>query len=639
MNDDISSRQRIVDRIDQSPARYVWAGIITLLGSILVCFGAVSLLSNRATPPTPPSAPRARVEFAAPVQPGQDLSIRGLGFQPNERVELFASNSVKATFSQLVKLGDAIADGNGNFGVATKFPAVDGPLFITAKGSSSGFVSFAASGVASGAPPAPPPGTQPVIPVQGTSNLPDLAVGTFTIEPQVPTTCAPNGVQPALGVKVEIRNSTPYPAGPFVVQVNNTQYTVNNGLAGARSIVLWFPGYVTGVNRVTIDTANQVQELEETRNNALELPLAVPNPYPNCPSVPAPNTPAPPAPVGPTVTPDPNAINVWYAQYYNNQELFEPAIIKRYESGNPFLNLDWRGGSPGAGIPNDNYSGVIQRVQEFPTSDNYLFDFTVDDGGRLYIDGVLVIDEWRNGGARTVQASRSLTRGAHTIRIEFYENTGSARVALNWKRSYTGWYGRYYSNPERTGQPVLIADDKDPNGTLGLNFDWGFGSPGAEVPTDGFSADWQRTLNFPQGTYLFTVEVDDGARIFIDGAPLIDNYNTSGNRVVTQTRTLAAGPHSIQVQYVEYSGQAKFKLSWERLSPATPIPAPSVTASPIPVFPTATVPPPPTPAPTNTPNGAPGPIPTATGVVVPSATPDTSGGGGSGVVIVVTSAP
>jgi hypothetical protein len=473
--------------------------------------------------------------------------------------------------------------------------------------------------------------------VQGAANLPDLAVGTFTIEPQAPTSCAPNGVQPPLGVKVEIRNSTPYPAGPFVVQVNNTQYTINNGLAGARSIVLWFPGYQTGVNRVALDTANQVKELEETRNNVLELPLAVPNPYPNCPVGPAPATPIPPAPVGPTGTPDPNAINVWYAQYFNNQEIFEPSIIKRYEPGNPYLNLDWRGGSPGAGIPNDNFSGVIQRVQEFPTSDNYLFDFTVDDGGRLYIDGVLVIDEWRNGGARTVQASRSLTRGPHTIRIEFYENVGGARVALSWKRSYTAWYGRYYGNTERTGQPVLIADDKDPNGGQGLNFDWGFGSPGAEVPTDGFSADWQRTVNFAQGSYLFTVEVDDGARVFIDGAPLIDNYNTNGNRIVTVTRTLSAGPHSIQAQYVEYSGQAKFRLNWERVTPATPIPAPTVTASPIPVFPTVTNTPVPTVSPT-------------TATVVPTA--DTSGGGGGGVIfpsvtpssgggaiIVVTAAP
>jgi hypothetical protein len=306
------------------------------------------------------------------------------------------------------------------------------------------------------------------------------------------------------------------------------------------------------------------------------------------------------------VTPDPNAVNIWYAEYFANQEIFPPATIRRYEPGAPNLNLDWRGGSPGAGIPPDGFSGVLTRIQEFPSTDNYVFDFTVDDGGRVYIDGVLLIDEWRNGPARTVQAARSLTKGPHTIRIEFYESSGGARVGLSWKSNYANWRGRYYNNPERSGVPVLVRDDRDELGGPGLNFDWGFGSPAAEVNIDGFSVDWQRTLNFQAGTYVFTADVDDGVRIYIDGAPIIDNYATSGSRVVTATRVLNAGPHSIQVQYVEYSGQARFQLSWERQLPPS----------------TATAPPPPTPV---TPSATPIPVPTATqpptAVVVPSNTP------------------
>lgn len=635
MNDnDRRSRTFFTSRFEVSPTQYIAWGALIILVTILLCVGGIWLLGLRTPSAAVVPVSRAKVELATPLQPGQPMTIQGTGFQASERVEIFTAMAPNAPFSQLSKLGDAVADGNGNFVLANvPVPANAGSLFLVGRGSGSGFTSFSSvSGAPAGGtavvPPPVTPGPTPTwtaVPAQGASNLPDLAIGSLSIDTQSPYVCSVN-TAPLLGVKVDIRNTTPYPSGPFIVVVNNAQYTVNTGLEGGKSIVLWFPGYQTGTNRVVIDSGNTVNELSE-QNNTLELPLAVPTPPPACTVAPNVSTPVPPQPPGPTGTPDPNAVNVWYAQYYSNQDLFEPAVIRRYEPGNPFLNLDWRGGSPGAGLPNDGFSGVMTRVQEFPSTDNYVFDFTVDDGGRLFIDGALVIDEWRNGPARTVQASRSLSKGPHTIRIEFYEATAAARVALSWKSSYTGWRGRYYNNTDRTGQPVIIRDDKDPGGGPGLDFDWGFGSPAAEIGFDGFSVDWQRSLNFQAGTYIFTIDVDDGVRFFVDGAPLIDNYATTGSRVVTVTRVLNAGAHSLQVQYVEYSGQSKFKLTWEKVVPPptnTPLPPPTAppsstppptvlppTAPPSPtsapptdtpvVIPTNTLPPPPPPPPTDTP--------------------------------------
>lgn len=641
MNDDTSPRPPLhTGRFEPSPTQYIAWGALIILLTILLCGTGVWFLSSRAVVPTPVPIKLAKVELATPFQPGKPLTLQGSGFQPGERVEVFLAPAPNAPFSALVKLGDVIADGNGNFAAGNvPVPAnAAGAIYLVARGSSSGFTGFSAASGAGGATPATAAPvdvtvTPTTLPVQGGVNLPDLAIGSVSIDAQGPTSCAPGGAQPQLGVKVEIRNSTPYPAGPFVVVVNNAQYTVNTGMEGGRSLVLWFPGYQTGTNRVTIDPTNAVPEASKA-NNSLELPLAVPTALPPC----APQAPPPATltPVGPTYTPDPNALGVWYGQYYNNTDLFEPAVIRRYENGNPFLNLDWRGGSPGAGLPNDNFSGVIQRVQEFPSTDNYIFDFTVDDGGRLFIDGQLVIDEWRNGPARTVQASRGLTKGPHTIRIEFYESSGGARVGLSWKVAYSGWRGRYYNNTDRTGQPVIIRDDRDAGGGPGLDFDWGFGSPAGEIGADGFSVDWQRSLNFQAGTYVFTMDVDDGVRLFIDGAPLVDNYATSGNRVVTGTRVLNAGVHSLQVQYVEYSGQAKFKLSWEKLAPPATItlPPPATVAA------TATVPPPTLPPPPPPPSLTPIVVPSNTPIVFPTDTvPPPPPPPGPTSVIVVTSVP
>jgi len=58
---------------------------------------------------------------------------------------------------------------------------------------------------------------------------------------------------------------------------------------------------------------------------------------------------------------------------------------------------------------------------------------TTDDGVRLYVDGQRVIDSWRPmRGARSV--TLSLSGGAHTVRLEYFERTGVALVRLNWRR-------------------------------------------------------------------------------------------------------------------------------------------------------------------------------------------------------------
>lgn len=656
MNQDPRRTQTGTGRFEAAPTRYIAWGALILLAAVLLCVG-VFLLANRtqeSATVTPSS--RARIDLATPLQPGQPMTLVGSGFQAGERIEIFVAPGPDAAFDQLMKLAEATSDGNGNF-VLTGMQTSSGAntLYLVARGSGSGFTSYSTvtgAGDVSPAPieaptatsaappppteaPAPLPTTLPtVLPTSAASvGLPDLAVGSVSIETQLPYACTQRGNEPPLGVKVEVRNTTPYPAGPFIVQVNNAQYTLNGGLEGGKSIVLWFPGYLTGLNRVTVDSGRTVAEVTED-NNIIELPLPVPTAPPPCPRDPGPlppppvlpppphvthTPPPPPPPPPPSPTPDPNAVGVWYAQYYANPDLFEPAAIRRYEPGNPYLNLDWRSVSPGAGVPPNGFSAVFTRIQDFPNADNYVFELTVDDGARVYVDGVLMIDEWRNGPLRTVQAARGLTRGMHIIRVEYYESTGNARVGLTWRSSYSGWRGRYYNNTDRSGQPVLIRDDSDPSGGAGLFYEWGFSSPAPEVAADNFSVDWQRALNFGAGTYVFTAEVDDGVRVFLDGTPLMDAYTSAGGKVITATRTLAAGAHSLQVQYVEYSGQARFRFFWDLYVPpatatalptATPPPtvaatAPPATATPLPmatatIEPTAPPPPPPPIPPTDT---------------------------------------
>ncbi|MCB9425354.1 MAG: hypothetical protein H6527_09835 [Actinobacteria bacterium] len=60
--------------------------------------------------------------------------------------------------------------------------------------------------------------------------------------------------------------------------------------------------------------------------------------------------------------------------------------------------------------------------------------FTVgsDDGHRLYIDGTLVLDTWRDQAYTTRTVTRTLTAGPHRITLEYYENGGLAQATLTW---------------------------------------------------------------------------------------------------------------------------------------------------------------------------------------------------------------
>jgi len=590
------------------PGRYATVGIGILVVLIALCLIATFLLSRNASNAglgvTPIPGGQARLDEIGKVPPSTPFTVRGSGFQNGERVEIFAAPSPDSPFDEIQKgkLGETTVGADGKFELPNLSVPPDrapsGVAYVVARGSSSGFTPFV-GGDGTQPTPLPPtlnPGTPivPTTPAPGTvipgvtqtptpppSNLPDLVIGTVSIDYQPGVDCT---VAPQLGLRFDVRNVGGVPTGLFVVRVNGTDLTVGTGLQANQSIQLWAPGYAQGQNQIIIDSTNNVAESNE-QNNQVFLSVPVPTSSPRCqptnlppPTAPAPSSPTVPAP---SVTPDPNAVGVWYGRYYPNVDLAEPAALVRSDVN---LNFDWRTGSPGPGIPVDNFSASWTRNEDFATTDNYEFSVTMDDGARVYFDGVLVLDEWFNGGLRTKTFNRSVTQGRHLIRVDYYEATGNARIAMTWKVKYSAWVGRYYNSVDRSG-PVIVKRD-DPN----LDFTWGFGSPDGAVTADNFSADWQRTVNFAPGTYVFTATVDDGVRLLIDNVIVMDRLD-AGAKVVVETRGLTGGNHSLQVQYSEYTGNAYIKLEWAALPPPpTPTPSPTVPPSAT-TPPTATLPP------------------------------------------------
>ena len=121
---------------------------------------------------------------------------------------------------------------------------------------------------------------------------------------------------------------------------------------------------------------------------------------------------------------------IWWAEYYDNPHLKgNPARAIREAE----INHDWGYNAPLEGVPADHFSVRWSTTTTFEAG-QYTFSATVDDGVRIWIDGELVLDEWRVQSVRTFTSSRYLTAAEHTIQVAYFENTGAAVAKMWWRK-------------------------------------------------------------------------------------------------------------------------------------------------------------------------------------------------------------
>jgi hypothetical protein len=307
------------------------------------------------------------------------------------------------------------------------------------------------------------------------------------------------------------------------------------------------------------------------------------------------NTPLPPTP---TVTPAPVVITAWKGEYFNNTSLASPPVFIRND---PVIDFGLPiGVAPGPSMPSENWSARWTRTLNFPEG-NYRFHVTTDDGARLYVGDNLLIDKWFDQSATEYSANLYLS-GDVPIQLDYYNHLGTAVIKLSWEEvtSYQDWKGSYYANQDLSGQPVFQRNDAT------INFNWGNGSPRADIPVNHFSIRWARNLDFsPAGVYHFHTASDDGVRLYIDGQLVINDWN-NGVQVDDADVYMTAGQHHLRLEYYEYVGDAYVQLTWTHVAATnTPVPPTNTPVPPTntPVPPTNTpVPPTHTPVPpTNTP--------------------------------------
>jgi len=153
-----------------------------------------------------------------------------------------------------------------------------------------------------------------------------------------------------------------------------------------------------------------------------------------------------------------------------------------------------------------------------------------------------------------------------------------------------GIKGEYFNNVNLSGTPALTRID--PN----VNFDWGDQSPGAPINDDGWSARWTADLEILfDDTYTFSVNSQDGTRLWIDGELVIDMWVAwVTTKYASLPLYLEKGIHSLRLEFFD-SGElggvdidAVQELYWstptmaEQIIPAGPLQPPLRASSPNP---------------------------------------------------------
>lgn len=146
------------------------------------------------------------------------------------------------------------------------------------------------------------------------------------------------------------------------------------------------------------------------------------------------------------------------AHYFNGIN-FDDYKGSRYEAT---INTRYPNGAPwGCGW---NTFSVIWNGSIFcPYHETYTFKIGGDDGVRLYIDDVRLINEWREQPYTEFTASVNLTRGFHRFELRFFENAGGQRVTAKWSSAHINeaiiaaqylWGGQTYDYLNVPGEGV-----------------------------------------------------------------------------------------------------------------------------------------------------------------------------------------
>ncbi len=123
--------------------------------------------------------------------------------------------------------------------------------------------------------------------------------------------------------------------------------------------------------------------------------------------------------------------------YYSNQLMTfnDPPTLTRIDLA---VNFDWGSGSPAPSISSDDFTVRWTGDVQPQFNETYTFYTKTDDGARLWVNNQEIINAWVDQAATEWSGAIALNAGQrYAIRMEYYENAGSASAQLSWSSPST----------------------------------------------------------------------------------------------------------------------------------------------------------------------------------------------------------
>ncbi|WP_425291094.1 PA14 domain-containing protein [Spirosoma linguale] len=242
--------------------------------------------------------------------------------------------------------------------------------------------------------------------------------------------------------------------------------------------------------------------------------------------------------------------------------------------------------SPDLSVRNrtDNFGIRFKGYINVPADGVYTFYTSSDDGSKLLIGNTEVVNNDGVHAAIEKAGTIGLKAGKHALTVLYFQGGGGQALSVSYEGpgigkqaipatalyriptstsgqgSGTGLTGTYFNNVTLTAPASLTRTDAT------VNFDWGTGSPAAgTIGTDNFSVRWTGQVEAPvTGNYTFSTTSDDGVRLWVNGAQVINNWTvhaptTNNSPVVALT---AGQRYTIQMEYYDGGAGAVAKLLW-----------------------------------------------------------------------------
>jgi len=124
-----------------------------------------------------------------------------------------------------------------------------------------------------------------------------------------------------------------------------------------------------------------------------------------------------------------SVVNGLTGTYYDNADL-TGASLTRIDSN---VNFDWGTGTPTPVVGTDIFSVRWTGSVQAKVTGTHTFYTLSDDGARLWVNGQLLVDKWKNQSASTYYGTINLVAGQkYDVKLEYFDSGGKAVAKLLW---------------------------------------------------------------------------------------------------------------------------------------------------------------------------------------------------------------